>query len=150
MIPIVVDTNILLRGMFGYKSFHRWILALASMRRIQIYGSQETFKEFCEKIREPNFKKYWEKKNFSDDKIILDYKSLVTMHEPTQKYKDMIVPISDPDDSIFFKIALSKGIKIIVSEDKHLVKLHKFENIRVVSAEKFIKSYRSQNPNFGI
>lgn len=150
MIQIIADTNIILRGMFGYKSPHRWILALASMRKIQIYGSQETFEEFCEKIREPDFKKYWENKNFSDDKIILDYKSLITMHEPVQKYKDMVIPISDSDDAIFFKIALSKDIKIIVSEDKHLVKLNKFENIRVVSAEKFIKSFRSQNPNFGI
>lgn len=151
MIKAIPDTNIILRGMFGYKSSHRKVLSLAVLKKVQLFGCAETFKEFCEKAYMDQFQRFWSPKNFSPDKVILDYKSVIIMHEPTRAYSQMEIPITDPDDAIFFKLALSSGIKVIISEDeKHVKKLDGYQGIRVISAEQFIKAYVSTNGNLGL
>jgi len=141
IIKVVTDTNVLLKGMFGYKSFERKILSLSLAKKIYMYGSSETYKEFCEKVKLQRLQKYWAKKNFSPDKIILDYKTLINMHEPVGDSVTVSIPIRDPKDEIFIRVAMSVGAKIIVSEDKDLLDMKKFGDIKIVNAEKFLEAY---------
>lgn len=143
MIAVVPDTNIILRGMFGYTNQQRKILSLGISHEISLLGSNETFLEFCEKVKMPRLKRFWEPKNFTYKKIIEDYKNHILMYEPKEEFKKLTIPIRDPKDAIFFKIALSYGSKIIVSEDDDLLVLNGYSNIRVITSEKFIKSYLS-------
>ena len=138
IIKVVPDTNLLIRGMLGYKSPQRAVLNLALARKIVMYGSKETLDEFCEKVYMPRFKKYWDKKIFSPEKIILDYKALVSQIEPSEEYKDMEIEIRDPDDAIFIKVAKTVNSKIIISEDKDLMVLKKVDDVRIVTAEQFL------------
>lgn len=151
MIRAIPDTNIILRGMFGYKSPHRKVLSLAALKKVQLYGCAETFKEFCEKAYMDELQRFWSPKHFSPDKVILDYKSVIMMHEPTPAYSQTTIPIQDPDDAVFFRIALSSGIKLIISEDeKHVKKLDGFEGIRVISAEQFVNAYTATKGSLGL
>ena len=53
-----------------------------------------------------------------------------------------VVKVSeDPDDDMFISCALSCGCKIIVSGDKHLLKISGYENIEVLKPRMFIDTY---------
>lgn len=150
MIRAIPDTNVILRGMFGYGSPHRKVLSLAALKKVQLYGCAETLKEFCEKAYMEKFQRFWSPKHFTPDKVILDYKSVIIMHEPTPAYSGQDIPIEDPDDAVFFKIALSSGIQLIVSEDKHLKKLDGYQGIRVISAQQFVDAYTKTKGSLGL
>lgn len=144
MIKIVPDTNVILRGMMGYNSVHRAILNLAADKKIVLFGSKESFEEFCEKVSLPRFDKYWKSKIFSKKKIIMDYQYLVNISEPSDTC-DLDIDIADPDDIIFFRIAKSSNSKIIISEDKHVINVKHFGDIITTTPEKFIESYKKRN-----
>jgi putative PIN family toxin of toxin-antitoxin system len=150
MIKIVPDTNVLVSGMMGYKSPSRKILNLSLSKRLQLIGCNKTLIEFCEKVKLPRMKQYWEKKYFSSDKIIQDYQTLVMMHEPTEKYEETEIPIRDPDDAIFFQLAMSCGAKIIISNDEDALALNGYEGIKVITPEVFINAYQKVNPTQSI
>lgn len=141
MIKVVPDTNLMLAGMMGYKSPERKIANLALSKKIQLVSCSDMLAEFNEKIRIPRMMKYWSKKYFSIDKIIQDYQSLTIVHEPTPQYMNMAIPISDQDDSIFFKLALSSGSKIIVSSDHHLLSLKGYMGIKVATPKEFFDAF---------
>lgn len=141
MIKVVVDTNTILSGMMGYRSPERKLLSLSLLKKIQFLSCSEIAREFSEKVRMPRVQRYWQKYYFSPDKIIQDYLALMVMHEPTPFFQTKEVPIRDPDDAIFFKLALSSDAKIIISKDKDLLVLNNFEGIKVTTPEKFIEVY---------
>ncbi len=141
MIKVVPDTNILLKGMFGYKSPERKLLTFSLLKKIQLIGATETKEEFKEKVYMESLQRFWRPKNFSPEKILLDYESLVIMHEPLESTNEIQIPIRDPEDAIFIKLALSANIPIIISEDKDLLVLDGFESLRITTAEKFISAY---------
>jgi len=47
----------------------------------------------------------------------------------------------DPDDDKFIECAVSANATHIISGDKHLLKLKQYQNINIVSAAEFIKSF---------
>jgi uncharacterized protein len=48
---------------------------------------------------------------------------------------------SDPDDDKFLACAIACGNKLIVSGDKHLLKVSGFQNIEILKPHEFIKKY---------
>ncbi|OGI32690.1 MAG: putative toxin-antitoxin system toxin component, PIN family [Candidatus Moranbacteria bacterium RIFOXYC1_FULL_44_13] len=142
MIKIVPDANIILSGMIGhYKGNSRKLLNLALEKRIVMYGSSETYKEFCEKIRMSRIQKYLRARLFTPEKIILDYKSLINIIEPFDILKNINIVTRDPDDDIYFRVAKSCGARIIATGDKGVLSVKKYDNIVVVTVSDFIGSF---------
>ena len=146
IIKVIPDTNVILKGMFGYKSNERKILSLSLAKKISLYGSSQTYDEFCQKVRKPSLQRYWTKKNFSADKIVLDYKTLVNMHEPFGSAATKTISLRDPEDEMFIRVALSCGAKIIVSADKDLLDVKEFEGVKIITADKFVDTYFNIHP----
>lgn len=142
MIKIVPDANLLLSGMLSHsQSRTRQILNLALAKKVVMYGSKETYDEFCEKVMMPKFSKYWKKQIFTPEKIILDYKAIVNIMDTKGILENVNVVKKDPDDDCYFKIAKSCGAKIIITGDKAVLEVKKFEDIRVVEPSKFLDSF---------
>lgn len=141
MIKIVPDANILISGMFGFPSRPRKIISLALAKEIVLYGNKETFEEFCEKVRLSKFKKYWNAQIFTPDKMISDYFTLVTMAEPFDMLAGVNIVKLDPDDDKYFRVAKVSGAKVIVTGDKRVLEIKKYDDIRVVTAADFLESY---------
>ena len=56
--------------------------------------------------------------------------------------KDFSEPVcSDPDDDKFLACAIASGSRIIVSGDKHLIKVSGFEGIEVLKPSQFVKRH---------
>jgi len=52
------------------------------------------------------------------------------------------VVAADPDDDKFVECALVAGAKIIVSGDRHLLDLDKYEDIEMLTAAQFLERIR--------
>ena len=47
----------------------------------------------------------------------------------------------DPDDDKFFACALASGSKVIISGDKHLLKVTGYQGIQVLKPREFVDKY---------
>jgi hypothetical protein len=67
---------------------------------------------------------------------------LVTIYSEIVETKGFeIFECEDPDDNKFIECAMAGNCKIIVSGDKHLLKLSGFHNINVLTPRKFVDLY---------
>lgn len=142
MIKIVPDTSSLIRGFTSYLNNQRQLINLAVSNKVTLYGSSETYREFERKIHSKNFKRFLDPKMLTPQIILNNYGNLVTLIEPSDKYKDLAV-VRDPNDDMFVKVALTVGSNIVVSEDKDLLSLKNYSGIRFLTAESFIQAYRN-------
>ncbi len=142
MIKVVPDTNIIISGMLGSQGFPRKLLNLSLAKKIVMYGSEETFNEFCEKIRLPRIQKYLKKQIYTSDKIILDYRTIIKIVEPFEVLQGVEIARDDRDDDIYFRIAKACGAKFVVSGDKkHVLSVKEYEGIMTVPVSKFVESF---------
>jgi predicted nucleic acid-binding protein len=67
---------------------------------------------------------------------------LVTIEAEMHVAEDLSEQVcSDPDDDKFLACAIASGNKIIVSGDKHLVKVSGFQGIEILKPHEFVKRY---------
>lgn len=145
MIKIVPDANIIISGMITPTGATRKIIDLAYAKKIILYGSDETYKEFCEKIKLNRFQKHLKKQYFSPKKIMLDYHSFIDMINPFNLLKNENIVVKDPDDDKYLIVAVASNSKIILSRDKHLLKIKKYKDVTIVEPERFLKSWYKLN-----
>ncbi|MBP9712048.1 MAG: putative toxin-antitoxin system toxin component, PIN family [Candidatus Pacebacteria bacterium] len=141
MIKIVPDANIILSGFLGYHSKPRKLINLALAKKITLYGSEDTYREFIEKINLPKFKKYIERQVFTPEKLIVDYRTFVNMVEPTPAMKTPGIVPDDPDDDMYFWTAEACGSQILISGDSDLLRVKRYKSIRVLDVSSFLEIY---------
>lgn len=145
MIWVVVDTNVLLKGLLSNINPSRKVINLALSGKIVIAGSQLTMEEFHEKIVMDRFKDFYEKQKFSAEMLANTYSNIVTLITISDGNKAVSV-CRDPDDDEFLRVALEKGAKIIISEDKDLLDIGRYEDVRILRPKKFIEIYEKLTP----
>jgi predicted nucleic acid-binding protein len=78
----------------------------------------------------------------------IDLQALLALVEREAEFHDALVlpkPIcDDPDDDKFLACAIASGGKIIVSGDKHLLKVSGFNNIEIIKPRIFVDTYLSR------
>lgn len=140
MIKIVLDTNVLLKGFVSARNGERKILNLALSGKVVIYGSTESFSEYKEKIQIDRIKAFYPNKHLSVERMENLYTSAISL--VATNTVDLGGQISDdPDDDEFIKIAVASGSKIVISNDKDLLRLKAHNDIRFMKPEKFLDAY---------
>ncbi|WKZ24036.1 MAG: putative toxin-antitoxin system toxin component, PIN family [Candidatus Dojkabacteria bacterium] len=143
MIRIVIDTNVALSGLLSYTSPERMIINYAMQKRISLIGSRETFSEFKEKVLEnKRFIKVAKDLMFPQNQILSQYKALVKFVEIEQSLKELHFCEQDPDDDMFLHVAIQSGTNILITNDNHLRKLKKINEIRIITPTKFLEVIR--------
>ncbi|MGD0406018.1 MAG: putative toxin-antitoxin system toxin component, PIN family [Candidatus Bathyarchaeia archaeon] len=133
---VVPDTNFMLSG-FLWDGNPKHGIILAEKKKIRLCGTGKTYKEFCRVISYPKFFHTIKSLRFSPQRLILNYLRLVAFF-PEINYRKPIVE-DDPDDDIFVHAALSSQSRIIVSGDKHLLKLKEVMGIYIVNPTELLK-----------
>jgi putative PIN family toxin of toxin-antitoxin system len=141
MIKIVPDTNLLLEGMMSTRGPARRLMNFALAKKVMLYGSEESYKEFIEKINMPKIQKYLQRQHFKPEKIILEYRFFITMSDTNGQLTGINVVKDDPDDDEYFRIAKSSGSKIILTRDKHILGVKKYDGIIAVDVVNFLGSF---------
>ena len=130
---IVLDTNVLISGIFftgpPYKILNAW-----KKGEITFVVSEEILLEYQRVANEMSLKF----PSIDIRKIL----QLITIHSEiinTHGYEVTIC--EDPDDNMFISCAVASKSKVIVSGDKHLLKIDNYQNIRVLKPREFVDNY---------
>jgi len=132
-VKVVIDTNVFISGVF-FKGPPNQIIQAWSEGKIQVVISLDIFKEYS-RVGEELSQQF---PGIDLDPILnlLYQKSdLVSVTEFSEAVCD------DPDDDKFIACALSSKTKLIISGDKHLLKVSGYHGIQVLSPRKFVDEY---------
>ena len=128
---IVLDTNIFISGIF-WKGDPYKILLLWKERKIQLVSSIEIIAEISRilsdfKIQLPEeLKKEW-------IQIITINSTIV---EPEEKF---VIVREDPTDNKFIDAAVAGKAEYIITNDKHLLKIRQYRNVKIMTPKEFLK-----------
>jgi len=130
---IVLDTNVFISGIFFSRPPSQ-ILRAWKNKRLQIILSQDILIEY-QRVAESLTLKY-------PSIDILPIIELVTVHGQFVDTKNIDITVcEDPDDNKFIECAIASDTKIIVSGDKHLLKVKGFKGIKVHKPREFVEIY---------
>lgn len=130
---VILDTNVFVSGVFFSGPPFR-ILEAWRDRRLQLIASQEILEEY-QRVGETLAEQF---PGVNLQPII----DLVTTN--AEIFPNQVLPESvceDPDDDKFLACALISRCKMIVSGDRHLLKVSGFRGIKVVKPRQFISEY---------
>ena len=130
----VFDTNVLISANLKPKSVPRQAYDKA-LAEGTLMRSAQTLEEFVRKIALPKFDKYLNAS--AKVRAIAEYQasSVVVLVTPT------VHASRDADDNMFLDLALASQADCIVTGDPHLLTLHPFRGIPIVSPADFLKLF---------
>jgi len=132
-VNVISDTNVFMSGVFfsgpPYQILNAW-----RDGKIQLVISQEILKE------------YWRVGEVIDEQFpsidLKQFLDLVTIEAELYQTQDLPKPVcTDPDDDKFLACAIASGSRIIVSGDKHLLKVSGYQGIEILKPHEFIKRH---------
>lgn len=132
-LKVVMDTNVFVSGIFfsgpPYQILNAW-----QSGKFELVVSQEILDEY-RRVGQI----LGEERRGVDLQPILNF---VLEHATIYQSKVLREPIcEDPDDDKFFACALASGSKIIISGDKHLLRVSGYQGIRVLKPREFADQY---------
>ena len=132
-LKVVMDTNVFVSGVFfsgpPYQILNAWQLGA-----FELVVSQEILDEY-HRVGEI----LAEERSQIDLNPILKF---VIEHAKVYKPAKLKEPVcEDPDDDKFFACALASGSRIIISGDRHLLKVSGYQNIEVLKPREFVDRY---------
>ncbi len=130
---IVLDTNILVSGIF-FSGFPSKILNAWSEGEVEFSLSPEILDEYIRvtTILSDNFRNI-------DVSHIINFISSHSDIVQTEPFSDQVC--DDPDDDKFLACALAARSMIVVSGDKHLLKISGYRGIIVMTPRSFVEKY---------
>ena len=134
MIKIVLDTNVIISGL-GWEGNPRKIVNFWKTGKIILCISAKVLNEYIE-VLERNIIPANDYKWFIR---LIEEKKNIEIVKPKKHFN---VVKEDPDDNIFLDCGIESNVKYIITGDEHLLKLKKFDSIKIVSPVKFLKIAR--------
>jgi len=132
-LKVVMDTNVFVSGIFFSGPPYQIINAWRS-GEFELVVSQEVLDEY-KRVGEI----------LAEERPKIDLNPILNfVIENAKVYKPVKLkePVcEDPDDDKFFACALASGSKIIISGDKHLLKVSGYEGIEVLKPREFVDRY---------
>lgn len=132
-LKVVMDTNVFVSGVFfsgpPYQILQAW-----QSGDFELVISQEILDEYQRVGR-----------ILAKERPKVDLNPILTFvlgHAKVYKSADLKEPVcEDPDDDKFFACALASGSRVIISGDKHLLKVSGYQGIEVLKPREFVDRY---------
>ena len=126
----VFDTNILIAALLSTNGNPFRCLALARIGQIESVTCQEILNEFSEKLV-IKFK-------FSQEMAQAAVKEIRSFSQLVETSSKLKIVSADPDDDMVVECAVVGNATHIVTGDKHLLSLRKYQEVAIVKATEFI------------
>jgi putative PIN family toxin of toxin-antitoxin system len=126
----VFDTNVLISALLSTASNPFRCLALARMGQIESVTCREILNEFSEKLI-VKFK-------FSQEKAQAAVEEVRNFSRLVEISTELRVVSADPDDDMVVECAVVGGATHIVTGDRHLLSLGRYQKITIVKATEFV------------
>lgn len=128
---VVLDTNVYISAlMFG--GLPGSLLDLAFLRSFTLLISSQLLEEVDEKLRE--------KFRVSAEDAALVRARLVKLAMVVEPRETLRVIAEDPDDDRVLECAVAGRADLIISGDRHLLKLAKYQDISILTVRQFLDS----------
>ena len=125
---VILDTNVFVSGIFWEGNFCSQIIDKWKNKKFELVSSTDILEEFVETLR--NFKIQM------SDEMIEEWRNLIIESSVIINPKIKLNVIKeDPDDNKFLEAGISGNADLIISQDKHLLKLKEYQGIKIVSPE---------------
>lgn len=136
---IVLDTNVLVSAVIVPKSIPAQALRYA-IKYCDIYVSESTMTELIQVLNRPKFDKYFAWHTYTRNEFIEYFVASTNLVPITTTVTDC----NDPKDNQFLEVAISAGVKFLVTGDKKdLLSMHPYKNISIISASQFISYFQN-------
>ena len=130
---ITVDTNVLISATFWYGDSFR-ILERVENKEIELILSHEIIKEYEEVLAYDEIQEKIQAKQLTMKQTVQKIQTMATLVHPSEKIN---VITDDPDDNAVLECALERKVKYIITNDKHLLKLKEFREIKIITPSEF-------------
>ncbi|MGD2249056.1 MAG: putative toxin-antitoxin system toxin component, PIN family [Candidatus Methanofastidiosia archaeon] len=133
MIRVVLDTNILVSGIFWRGNPYK-ILQTCFQNKLSLIISPAILEELQDVLRTE--KKFELTKNdiSSYMRLLISHSTLIEPVQTIDAIKD------DPDDNMILECAAEGKADYIISGDKHLLSLNEYSGIKILSAREFLQN----------
>jgi len=129
----VMDTNVLVSGIL-WRGIPFQLLRWAEKNSLIIYASLDIMTEVYRVLHYPKFQQYIDNQQASPGELFTKIASLCTIIQVDEIVKGVC---SDTDDEKFLSCALAANVEVLVSGDKHLLDLEKYQSVRILTAREF-------------
>lgn len=136
MIKTVVDVNILVSGRISSRSSPAKIIDLWQKRKFVLVTSKEILKELQRVLNYPKITKKYHLSKEKIDEYIRGFFAFSEVCSPTERIS---VIEDDSKDNKFIEAAISTRADFIVSGDKHLLNLGKYQRVGILTAKEFLR-----------
>jgi hypothetical protein len=131
VIPVVLDTNVLVSGLLFGGTPGR-LIDLWKEGHIRAVMSKKMVDELLRVLSYPKFQLAEEDIHYLLYVEVLPYVQLEKMRS------GRVLIASDPSDDMFLRVAVAAGAKYIISGDRHLLQLKSFKRIPILSPAEFL------------
>jgi hypothetical protein len=131
VIPVVLDTNVLVSGLL-FSGTPGTLVDLWKAGRIRPVMSKKMVDELLRVLAYPKFQLTEEDIHYLMYVEVLPYVQLVSVRS------GRALIASDPSDDMFLRAAAAAGVKYIISGDHHLLELKSYKRIPIISPAEFI------------
>ena len=130
---VILDTNVFVSGVFFTGPPYR-ILEAWRDGKLQLVISEDILEEY-RRVGEVLVERF-------PSIDLRPFLALMTVSAEMSPSKRFAAPLcDDPDDDMFIACALASKCKMIVSGDKHLLKMSEFRGIKVLSPREFVDQH---------
>lgn len=136
-IRVVLDANIFASALMNPSGTPATVLrSILEKKNYELVLSQPILEELQRILYYPKVRKRIKQ---SDQEILMFLHALsISGHLVQQRHAYEVLVTEDPDDDIYLIAALEGWAHYLVSGDQHLLKLQKFEHIKIISASEFL------------
>ena len=125
---VIFDTNVFISGIFWKGNYCTQIIDKWKNQELILVSSREIIEELVETLR--NFKIQMPEELIEEWKTTLRENSVFI--EPRVKLE---VIKEDPDNNKFLEAGVSANVDLIISQDKHLLRLKEYEGIKIIKPQ---------------
>lgn len=134
MKKVVLDTNTIISGIFWDGNEAR-VIEEAENNKVQLFISTKLLQELEGVLKREKFTRKLEGKESTVEQAVAKIALIATLIEPAKKIN---IIKDDPDDNLVLECAVTARADLIISGDKHLLKLQRYSGIDIMSARDFL------------
>lgn len=124
---VTLDTNVLISATFWYGPSLR-VIELIENKEVTLVLSKEILHEYGEVLQYDEIQNKIKNKNLEMKLSVEKIMSLSFIVDPKRKIE---MVSDDPDDNMVLECAYEGNVDYIITQDKHLLRIKKFEGIEI-------------------
>lgn len=139
MIRITVDTNVLISATFWHGASEK-IIDKVENKEVVLTLSEKIIEEYIKVLNYEEIQQKMKEKNLQIKEAMLRIGLIAEIVEVKTKIR---VVKEDPEDDKIIECAVEGNVDYIISQDKHLLSIKKFQNIPIIHPQEFLKILNS-------